>query len=242
MSLHSARSTPTRQRPKRLSVEEFPQEFGKRALLLTASFYDNPQSTDLSFPPLTIDRSAPAPPAGPKPVEFNSPVADLRLRRRLESQVSEFDSRQNSISDEVRAVNESAHDSPVDLSAVFGDTFVRTPVRAQLDEPDDHVFRRTKRHRIPLNMQKIKEESIRRLNEAERRGTSDAKRRKLALEQQAPSEPSYRTSIGRDEKSPVQVFSEKGQDASNRRDGQVCHRRRDDYSEPAKPKKPSTPK
>jgi hypothetical protein len=103
MSLHSARSTPTRQRPKHLSVEEFPQEFGKRALLLMASFYDNPQPTDLSFPPLTTDRSAPAPPESPKPVEFSSPVADLRLRRRLESQSSELDSRQLSLSDEVRA-------------------------------------------------------------------------------------------------------------------------------------------
>jgi hypothetical protein len=119
---------------------------------------------------------------------------------------------------------------------------VRTPVRAQLDEPDDHVFRRTKRAHIPLDMRKIEQGSIRRLNEAERRGTSEAKKRKLIREQQAPSDPSYRTSVSRDEKSPRQVQTDKAKDAAHRRAAQILYRTREAYIDLAKLPKPSTPK
>jgi hypothetical protein len=91
-------------------------------------------------------------------------------------------------------------------------------------------------------MRKIEEESLRRLSEAERRGTSEAKNRKRVLEQQAPSEPSYRTSVGRDEKSPGQVLWDRAKDAANRRAAQVCYRSKEGYGELAKPRKATTPK
>jgi hypothetical protein len=162
-------------------VNDFTNEFFKRSLLLAASLYDHPQTTEINLPPVNADRPS-TPPSTPQ-ILFASPIADLRLRRRIAA-VSE----PRSITEELDAIDDSLHNSAekVDLTEVFGDTFVRVPVKSRLDDPDEVQFRRAKPAR-PMNMHHIRSDAAQRLAAAEERGQQSAKKRKYVLEHHSPT-------------------------------------------------------
>jgi hypothetical protein len=139
-----------------------------------ASFYDDPSIDELSgFPPV---QAVSTPPPSEKTIEFSSPVADLRLRRRLEADAEEIASLENKLSEEFAATSENIRNAEVDLSSVFvRDTLIIQPV-SDLDAPEPEPPRRRPR---PLNIGKIEEDSRKRLELAAIRGRERAKRRHL---------------------------------------------------------------
>jgi hypothetical protein len=231
----SGRSTPTRPKQKAVSDDDFSQAFFTRALYLTASLYDYPQTTDLSLPPVAA-RPATPPPAE-KAVEFASPVADLRLRRRIDSHSASGESRAAELDAQLSAVADAAQSAEelVSLTEVFGVPFIRVPVRARLDDADEPANRRVRRH-TSLEIRKIAAESQRRLRDAEGRGVESARKRRFVLEQRCPSEPSYRSPAGKSERSPGDVDRGRRKDAFDRRAALKLYRAREDYLELARPK------
>jgi hypothetical protein len=229
----SPRSTPTRPKQKPLSDDDFSQAFFSRALYLTASLYDYPQTTDLSLPPVA-PRPA-TPPSSERAVDFASPIADLRLRRRVDSACASRDSRAAELDAELSAVAESAQsaDGLANLADVFGDTFIRVPVRARLDDADEPANRRVRRH-TSLEIRKIAAESQRRLRDAGERGADTARRRRFVLEHRCPSEPSYRSGAARAERSPGEAEAGRKKDAVDRKAAQRLYRTREEYQELAR--------
>jgi hypothetical protein len=86
------------------------------------------------------------------------------------------------VAEEIETLSEALRNSSenVDLKDVFGDTFVRVPVKPKLDDADDVRFRRTKRTR--LDMAGISADALHRLAVAKEKGSNSARRRKYALE------------------------------------------------------------
>jgi hypothetical protein len=123
----------------------------------------------------------------------------------------------------------------VNLTDVFGDTFIRVPVRARLDDADGPANRRVRR-RTALEIRRVAAESARRLRDAEDRGADAARRRRFVLEHRCPSEPSYRSAAGKGEKSPGDAEAGRKREAVDRRAAQQLYRTREEYQELAKPR------
>jgi hypothetical protein len=180
MMIRSPRSTPTRQNQKPVSIDHFTNEFFKRSLFLAATLYETPQTTDTTLP--SVHQERPLTPSSVPQIQFSSPIADLRLRRRFTANWS-----RHSTQSENEAIVASFQDTTdtVNLSEVFGDSFVRVPFVSKLDDTDEVQFRRTKvAHR--LDMRSVQTDATQRLIAAEERGQQNARKRKYVLEHHSP--------------------------------------------------------
>jgi hypothetical protein len=174
----SPRSTTPRSKSKSSAVcEDFPLEFTTRVLSLTSSFYEYPSIDE--FCNLHQVPKAPPKDSPERTIEFDSPVADLRLRRRLEAEATECTAREESLTEETAACGDNIRNAQTDLADIFvPDTLIRPP--ADLDAAEiEPPRRRTVR---PLNILEIEKETTQRLAEARLRGQERAKRRRQRYE------------------------------------------------------------
>lgn len=221
------RSTPVKGK-KTPPCKDVTGEFCQRFLSMMASFYDNPSSTEITtFPP------APKPePTTPKQqqrkVDFSSPVADLRLKRKLEAQASQIAAAETDFMNELQAARENVENQEVDMTGVFDpETSVRSEIPKymllkQLDEEEERNRRTIKSK--PLDIMEFERQGTQKLEMAKKRGINRAMKRREKMEASTPTKEYYKSPVGRDKiGTPGEARKKREAEAAMRRTAQKIY-------------------
>lgn len=223
----SKRSTPVKGKRGQPACDDVPGEFCSRFLSLMASFYDNPSTEEiLTFPPVKARQWTPK---EEQRIEFESPVTDLRLRRRLEAQAGEVAQVENDYAENLQKLSEQFKTSDADMTGVFEAELVERAAipkylaNERLDQ-EDNKYQLRKRTWKPMDILAIEKQNTKRLEVALQRGIIRAKKRKERMESAAsPRSDLYKSQIGRNQPSPGDLLHKKEAEAALRREVQQAY-------------------
>ena len=202
------------------TCDDVPGEFCRRFLSLMASFYDNPSTEEiLTFP---SPRPQSSTPKEEKKLEFESPVTDLRLRRKLEATASENAEVTGTYNDKMRQLAEEFKTGEADMTGVFEAELAERseiPKYLAIQKLDEAEERRSKRgDRKPMDILAIEKQNTRRLEIAMQRGIIRAKKRRERMENSATTKEFYKSQIGRNQPTAAELYLRKEVEASLRRE------------------------
>jgi hypothetical protein len=145
--------------------------------LLALAYESSPG--DLFTDVFKFPRAAGQPPPPDRTIEFNSPIADLRLRRHTEQKQSESTANDEKIAGRVEELLAILKSSEVNLDSVFLPPKASRPEKPRYIEIAEAELARgsQKRKYQPMDMAQITREYSKRCDEAGRRGVKRAKQR-----------------------------------------------------------------